>query len=111
MAEPTILAETRGRTGLLTLNRPQALNALNAAVIGELLAALDRLWASMMAKKVYVTGGLGVFWLIAWWWLYENPETHPRLSAAEREYIRAGQPQVAEEKPTATPAKDDSKAV
>jgi hypothetical protein len=27
-----------------------------------LLAALDRLWASMMAKKVYVTGGLGARW-------------------------------------------------
>lgn len=52
----------------------------------------------------YVTGGLGVFWLAAWWWLYENPETHPRLSAAERDYIRGGQPQVVEE-PAAKPAK------
>lgn len=40
----------------------------------------------------YVTGALGIFWLIAWWWLYENPETHPRLSEAERAYIRDGQP-------------------
>jgi len=40
----------------------------------------------------YVTGALGIFWLIAWWWLYENPETHPRLSEAERNYIRDGQP-------------------
>jgi enoyl-CoA hydratase len=41
----TILAEARGRVGLLTLNRPQALNALNAALAGELtqaLAAFDR---------------------------------------------------------------------
>lgn len=40
----------------------------------------------------YVTGGLGFFWLLAWWWLYENPESHPRLSREERDYIRAGQP-------------------
>ncbi len=36
-----ILIEKRGRVGLITLNRPAALNALNAALIGELLAALD----------------------------------------------------------------------
>lgn len=47
----------------------------------------------------YVTGGLGIFWLIAWWWLYENPESHPRLSAAERDYIRAGQPVVVTAQP------------
>lgn len=40
----------------------------------------------------YVTGALGILWLIAWWWLYENPETHPRLSETERTYIRDGQP-------------------
>jgi MFS transporter, ACS family, hexuronate transporter len=50
----------------------------------------------------YVTGALGVFWLVAWWLLYESPETHPRLSEAEREYIRGGQPQ-AEEKKTSVP--------
>ncbi|HWA25869.1 MAG TPA: MFS transporter [Lacunisphaera sp.] len=39
----------------------------------------------------YVTGGLGLLWLAAWWRFYENPESHPRLSGAEREYIGAGQ--------------------
>lgn len=52
----------------------------------------------------YLTGGLGIFWLAAWWWLYEAPETHPRLSAAERAYIRAGQPAgPAAETPPAVP--------
>jgi enoyl-CoA hydratase len=37
----TILVETRGRVGLITLNRPQALNALNSALIGDLNQALD----------------------------------------------------------------------
>ena len=35
-----ILTETRGRVGLLTLNRPQALNALNHALLTELMDAL-----------------------------------------------------------------------
>ena len=40
MAYETILVETRGPTGLITLNRPQALNALNRQLIGELNQAL-----------------------------------------------------------------------
>ena len=36
----TILVETRGRVGLLTLNRPKALNALNDQLMDELGAAL-----------------------------------------------------------------------
>jgi enoyl-CoA hydratase len=36
----TIIVETRGKTGLVTFNRPQALNALNEALIAELNAAL-----------------------------------------------------------------------
>ncbi|HYG21510.1 MAG TPA: MFS transporter [Verrucomicrobiae bacterium] len=46
----------------------------------------------------YVTGALGIFWLIAWWWLYDNPEKHRRLSEGERDYIRSGQPQTIEKK-------------
>lgn len=36
-----ILVERRGAVGMITLNRPQALNALNAALIGELATAID----------------------------------------------------------------------
>ena len=39
MAYETILVETRGKVGLVTLNRPKALNALNFAVLADLLAA------------------------------------------------------------------------
>jgi enoyl-CoA hydratase len=39
MAYETIIAETRGKVGLIRLNRPQALNALNTQVLAELLAA------------------------------------------------------------------------
>jgi enoyl-CoA hydratase len=44
MAFETIVTETRGRVALITLNRPSALNALNATLIGELgnaVAAYD----------------------------------------------------------------------
>jgi ACS family hexuronate transporter-like MFS transporter len=34
-----------------------------------------------------VTASLGLLWLAAWRILYHPPETHPRLSAAEREMI------------------------
>ncbi|NDC74108.1 MFS transporter [bacterium] len=42
------------------------------------------------ATTFYVTGALGLVWLAFWWWLYEAPEKHPRLSAAELDYIRSG---------------------
>jgi enoyl-CoA hydratase len=44
MAFENILVETRGRVGLITLNRPKALNALNDALmdeLGEVLRAFD----------------------------------------------------------------------
>src|SRR3954451_7657750 len=39
----TILVEQRGKVALITLNRPQALNALNARLVAELNDALDRI--------------------------------------------------------------------
>ena len=41
MAYDNIRVETRGRVGLITLNRPKALNALNGELIAELNQALD----------------------------------------------------------------------
>jgi MFS transporter, ACS family, hexuronate transporter len=46
----------------------------------------------------YVTGALGLLWVAMWWWLYDNPEKHRRLSAAERNYIISGQAQAVEKK-------------
>ena len=43
-----------------------------------------------------VTGVLGLLWLVLWRAFYHPPETHPRISAAEREYILAGRESAAE---------------
>ncbi len=42
----------------------------------------------------YITGGVGFLWLIGWLLVYDNPETHKRLSEGERAYIREGKPAV-----------------
>ena len=56
MPYETILVERRGRVGLVTLNRPKALNALNAQVIGEIEAALSDLDADDAIAAMVVTG-------------------------------------------------------
>lgn len=42
----------------------------------------------------YITGATGFLWVLVWWWIYDAPENHPRLSPAELAYIKAGQPVV-----------------
>ncbi len=61
MAYKTIIAETRGRVGLITLNRPKALNALNAELISELNQALDRYESDDEVGAIVVTGSERAF--------------------------------------------------
>ncbi|MFL5151281.1 MAG: enoyl-CoA hydratase-related protein, partial [Microvirga sp.] len=56
MAYETILVETRGKVGLVTLNRPQALNALNSTLVRELNQALDGFEADPAIGCVVITG-------------------------------------------------------
>lgn len=51
-----ILVEKRGSLGLVTLNRPQALNALNDAMIDGLQAALDAFLADDGVTQVLIHG-------------------------------------------------------
>jgi MFS transporter, ACS family, aldohexuronate transporter len=44
----------------------------------------------------FVTGATGFVWVIAWWFLYEAPEKHARVSPAELAHIKEGQPLVEE---------------
>src|SRR5262249_36712280 len=44
------------------------------------------------------TGAVGFLWLIFWWWFYERPEDHPRLSPEEFKLIREGEEEASSEK-------------
>jgi enoyl-CoA hydratase len=56
-----ILVERRGAVGVVTLNRPAALNALNAGLIAELASALDRLEADAAIGAIVLTGNEKAF--------------------------------------------------
>ena len=56
MAYENILVETRGHVGLITLNRPKALNALSAGLIKDLGAALDTFENDSNVRAVVLTG-------------------------------------------------------
>ncbi|MDF2442120.1 MAG: enoyl-CoA hydratase [Subtercola sp.] len=51
-----ILVERRGRVGLITLNRPKALNALNAALMREVVAASQEFDADRGIGAIVITG-------------------------------------------------------
>ncbi|MBN9457684.1 MAG: enoyl-CoA hydratase [Bosea sp.] len=61
MAYETILVETKGKVGLITLNRPQALNALNGQLIGEINQALDGFEKDAEIGCVVLTGSEKAF--------------------------------------------------
>jgi enoyl-CoA hydratase len=56
-----ILVERRGAVGVVTLNRPAALNALNAALIAELASALDELETDAAVGAIVLTGNEKAF--------------------------------------------------
>lgn len=59
--EQFILTETRGRVGVITLNRPKALNALNAELMAALETAIDGFEADRNIGALVVTGGEKAF--------------------------------------------------
>ncbi|MCO7621122.1 enoyl-CoA hydratase [Pseudomonas guariconensis] len=61
MAFETILLDIHGKVGLITLNRPQALNALNAQIVGEINQALDQLERDPNIGCVVLTGSAKAF--------------------------------------------------
>ena len=56
-----ILVSTKGRVGLITLNRPKALNALCDALVAELGQALDAFEADPQIGAVVITGSEKAF--------------------------------------------------
>ncbi len=61
MAYENIKTEIRGRVGLITLDRPQALNALCAALVAELNQALDAFEADDSVGAIVLTGSEKAF--------------------------------------------------
>ena len=52
----TILTETRGRVGWITLNRPEALNALNAQTMHDVVIAAEQFDADPEVGAIVITG-------------------------------------------------------
>ena len=61
MTYETILLDIRDKVGLITLNRPQALNALNAQIVSEINQALDQLERDPNIGCVVLTGSQKAF--------------------------------------------------
>ena len=56
MTTETIIVERRGRVGIVRLNRPQALNALNATLRNEILSAVEAFDADADVGCILITG-------------------------------------------------------
>jgi enoyl-CoA hydratase len=61
MTYETLLVETDGGVTLVRLNRPQALNALNAAILTDLIGMLDAAEADAAVGCVVITGSNRAF--------------------------------------------------
>ncbi|MBO9192787.1 enoyl-CoA hydratase [Rhizobium sp. 16-449-1b] len=61
MSYETLIVETRGAVGLITLNRPQALNALNSTVLKELLQAYAAFEGDDAIGAIVLTGSERAF--------------------------------------------------
>jgi enoyl-CoA hydratase len=61
MSDEAVLVERKGRVGVLTINRPKALNALNSAVLSEMLEKAAALDADKDIGCIVITGNERAF--------------------------------------------------
>ncbi len=61
MTYTTVLTEIRGRVGIVTLNRPQAMNAFNITMLGELFDAMEVFDKDENIGALVVTGNEKAF--------------------------------------------------
>ncbi|MGA8557832.1 MAG: enoyl-CoA hydratase-related protein, partial [Pseudolabrys sp.] len=61
MTYQNIVVEAKGRVGIIRLNRPQALNALNKALIDELTKVVDAFDADDKIGCMLITGNEKAF--------------------------------------------------
>ena len=76
--------------------RAFAIGLFNAgANVGAIITPLLVPWLVLMfgwRMAFYVTGVLGIVWVIAWWLMYRHPEQHPRVTPEELAWIRQDPP-------------------
>ena len=66
---------------------------ISGTTVGPILAPGIVLWLAnsySWQMSFIITGALGLVWLVAWYFLYDKPEKHKRLSKEELEYINEG---------------------
>ncbi len=66
------------------------------ASVGSMLAPPLVVWAILAYNwqtAFVMTGAIGLAWVTLWLAFYHSPDRHPKLSAAERDYIVSGQEQ------------------
>jgi enoyl-CoA hydratase len=61
MSYKTLITETKGAVGVITLNRPDALNALNAQLLGELVSVLETWDQDDAVRAIVLTGSARAF--------------------------------------------------
>lgn len=61
MAFETLIVDVEDHVGLIRLNRPEALNALNFRLLGELAQALGEMDASARVRAIVITGSEKAF--------------------------------------------------
>lgn len=107
-----ILAALRGGLGFAEgTNNPAGMKAISewfpakergfaggiyniGASFGSMIAPPLVAWAILTYNwrvAFVITGVLGLFWAVAWFFFYRDPKVHPALSDREREYIAVGQ--------------------
>ena len=61
MTEQTVIVETRGRVGVMRINRPKQLNALNSEVMTQILAAVEAFDADPQIGAMVLAGDARAF--------------------------------------------------
>jgi ACS family hexuronate transporter-like MFS transporter len=76
--------------------RALATGIFNAGTnVGAVIAPLVVPWITLTwgwQEAFIFTGGIGLIWLVLWFWLYEKPEQNKRLSRTELAYIHSDPP-------------------
>lgn len=74
---------------------------LGATIAPPLIALFGTRWGWRSA--FFITGSLGLLWVVPWWWLYRRPERHPRITEQEFQVVA---PHVQERKTAAVSASE-----